>query len=372
MATLETQILDDIIVKSRRKMLSLGGAALAGLVVGAGSTKAEAQSATYTDNDILNFALNLEYLEANFYYLAAFGCTINTPNAAAIAAGAPSAGIPITITGGGVGTAGTVNTTGANQVPFGATTTGTTVGSYATETAIEEGKHVLALQAALGTLAANQPAINLSSALWNSLGGLATSGAVTTFSPYLSNPFFLIGAYVFEDVGVTAYHGAAALLTGTTTTLPVAAGILAVEAYHAGLVRTTINSLDPNNTNGYLTLTNQVSALRATLAAQGTAASTFDPSPDDFGLMAVGAGGTTLTPPTVSLAGTTAVSATRLVDVDLSASDPTNSIAIARTTNQVLNIVCGGSKVSAGGTVTPTATGLFFPAGLNAGANGFK
>jgi hypothetical protein len=373
MATLETQILDDIIVKSRRKMLSLGGAALAGLVVGTtGATKAEAQSVAYTDNDILNFALNLEYLEANFYYLSAFGCTIDKPNAAALTAGAPTAGIPITISGGGVGTAGTVNVTGAAMVPFGATATGTTVGSYATETAIEEGKHVLALQKALSTLAANQPAINLSAAVWNSLGALATSNAVTTFSPYLSNPFFLIGAYVFEDVGVTAYHGAASLLTGTTTTLPVAAGILAVEAYHAGLIRTTINNLDPTNSNGYLTLTNQVSALRATLAAQGTAASTFDPSPDDYGLMAVGAGGTTLALPTVSLAGTTAVSATRLVDVDLTASDATNSIAIARTTNQVLNIVCGGTKVSSGGTVTPTATGLFFPAGLNAGANGFK
>ena len=31
MANLETQILDDIIVKSRRKLLTLGGTALAGL-----------------------------------------------------------------------------------------------------------------------------------------------------------------------------------------------------------------------------------------------------------------------------------------------------------------------------------------------------
>jgi hypothetical protein len=365
MATQETQLLDDVIVQSRRKMLSIGGAALAGMVLGAGATKADAQSVTYTDNDILNFALNLEYLEANFYYLAAFGCTINTPNTAAIAAGAPSAGIPITISGGGVGTAGTVNATGAAQVPFGSTATGIAVGSYATETAIEEGKHVLALQKALGSLAVNQPAINLSASVWATLAGVAQVAGASGFSPYASNPFFLIGAYVFEDVGVTAYHGAASLLTGTTTTLPVAAGILAVEAYHAGLVRTTINNVDPVNASGYLTITNQVSALRATLAGYGVTASTFDPSPDDYGLMAVGVGGTSLTLPTVSLAGATAVSATRIVDVDLTASDATNSIAIARTTNQVLNIVTGGGKVSSTGAVTTKATGLFFPSGLN-------
>ena len=64
MATLETQVLDDIIVKSRRKMLSLGSSALAGLVLSGVTKKAEA--VTLVDADYLNFALNLEYLEANF------------------------------------------------------------------------------------------------------------------------------------------------------------------------------------------------------------------------------------------------------------------------------------------------------------------
>ena len=75
MANQETQILDEVIVSSRRKMLTFGLTSLAGIAAGAFASSAEA--ASYTDADILNFALNLEYLEANFYYLAAFGTTID-------------------------------------------------------------------------------------------------------------------------------------------------------------------------------------------------------------------------------------------------------------------------------------------------------
>jgi hypothetical protein len=375
MATQETQILDDIIVAGRRKMLALGGSALAGMVLGTAVPKAAAQSATYSDSDILNFALNLEYLEANFYYMAAFGTTINVPNAASmaafIAAGGSSAQaampIPITITGGGVGTPGTV--TGGSKVIFGAT--GTAVQSYATETAIEEGKHVVLLQNALGSLAVNQPAINIAAGnggtgtgLSGAFGILANAAGIpggNAFSPYASDQNFLVGAYVFEDVGVTAYHGAASLIT-MSANLSAAASILAVEAYHAGLVRTTINALDPTATT-IGSYTQKISSLRASLALAaspttltGAAANPYDTNPDDYG-----------TPTTsVTLAGVTGNTATQITDADR-----TNVIAFSRNTNQVLNIVTGGGKVN-GTTVNPTATGVFFPNGLNAGSNGFK
>jgi hypothetical protein len=359
MANQETQLLDDIIVSSRRKMLTLGAASIAGLML-ASSTRSAKAAATYTDADILNFALNLEYLEANFYYLAAFGCTIDKPNPAAVAAGAPAAGIPITLSS-GVGTAGTV--TGGSMVPFATVQ----VASYAIETAIEEGKHVLVLQSALGSAAVNQPAINLAGGtMTSSFGALAHAAGITTdysFSPYAADADFLVGAYVFEDVGVTAYHGAASLLTGTTTTLPVAAGILGVEAYHAGLVRTTLNYLDPTGSLGLVGYTEKVSALRATLSMQGllgAAAGTFDGQPDDYGLSS-----TTVSLPTGS------ATSTRIVDADLSASDAVSAVAFARNTTQVLNIVTGGGAVN-GTTVVSPAKGIFFPAGLNAGPNGFK
>jgi hypothetical protein len=62
MATTETQILDEVIVSSRRRLMMMSGTALAGLMLG-NATKAHAQ-ATLADADYLNFALNLEYLEA--------------------------------------------------------------------------------------------------------------------------------------------------------------------------------------------------------------------------------------------------------------------------------------------------------------------
>ncbi len=345
MANQETQLLDEILTTGRRKMMSLGVSSLAGLIVGASGLQAKAATASYSDADILNFALNLEYLEANFYYQAAFGTTIDKANTASTAAGAPL----ITLSG-TVGTAGTVS--GGSKVPFATIP----VASYAIETAVEEGKHVQLLLSALGSAAVAQPAINIGT----SFQTLATAAKIpggSGFSPYASDATFLVGAYVFEDVGVTAYHGAASLLT-VSANLVTAAGILAVEAYHAGLIRTTINYLDPTGATigGY---TNLISALRAALSQAGllgVAPSAYDTNPDDFGLATF----------SVSLGGGTNATSTRITDADA-----TNVVAFARNTTQVLNIVTGGGAVNGTAAVSP-AVGVFFPAGMNAGPNGFK
>ncbi|MDW5267162.1 MULTISPECIES: ferritin-like domain-containing protein [Acidobacteriaceae] len=321
MANTETKQLDSII-SSRRALLAIGGAALAGLAF---APKAEAQAAI-TDTDILNFALNLEYLEAQFYNLAASGVTIDklpTP-------------IPVSVNG---GTAGTVTLKPSfAKVPFALPT----IAAYATETALEEGKHVSFLQGALSTAAVSMPDIDL----FNSFNALASvAGIGSAFDPFASDANFLIGAYIFEDVGVSAYHGAAGLIQDKKVILPAAVGIHAVEAYHAGLIRTSINALDAG-TGTLNTLTQKISAARSMLAnPSGASTTTYTGSmADDIGLT------TTM----VSLNGTSAsLSSSTIVDCD------SNSIGWGRTTSQVLAIVTG---------TDPSATshkGVFFPSGLN-------
>jgi hypothetical protein len=159
---------------------------------------------------------------------------------------------------------------------------------------------------------------------------------------------------------VTAYHGAASLLTSSAN-LITAAGILAVEAYHAGLIRTSINSIDPTGSS-IAAYTNLISTLRAQLSFAGllgATASAYDANPDDYGLATF----------SVTLGGSsTPATATRLTDANSE-----NVVAFARNTTQVLNIVTGGGAVNTGGTaaISP-AKGVFFPNGMNAGPNGFS
>jgi hypothetical protein len=368
MPTQETQIVDNIIA-SRRALLMGGGAALAALALPKPAAAANTVT-SYTDNDILNFALNLEYLEANFYYLAAFGTTIDVASSASTAAGAGVLGINGVIGSGSGTTAGIVANTGITGAPASSTYkvpfTNAAIAAYAVETAVEEGKHVAFLRssAALGSLAVSQPLLNLTPANFLAIATAAKVPTSYNFNPYANDAFFLLGAYIFEDVGVSAYHGAAPLITGKTTVLPAAVGIHAVEAYHAGMVRTSIIANDTGTgiTAGFpagtlSTVTYLISQFRTT-AAQAlpqSPANPEDPTVDDYG---VGNASGSTTPQTVTLNGS-ATTATQIVDAQQS-TQGAPATSFARSTAQVLNIVTAGNAVNAG-----PAKGGFFPNGLN-------
>ena len=307
-----------------------GAAALAALAAGGGSgdntattATAVAQAATISDSDVLNFALNLEYLEASFYLTAA--------------------GMPISFGQTGTGTQGAINTSGAQAVPF---TPGGAVQAYAREIAMDELNHVNFLRGALGNAAVATPAIDISVSPTSAFSAAAQAAGLvpagTAFSPYASDVAFLLGAFIFEDVGVTAYHGASPLITNKTY-LAAAAGILAVEAYHAAIVRTSLfamgvtTPMNPNPTMvGSVTTaqaTNLIAAARDSLDGASTQADLGTTvNPNDFG---VG----TLASPT-------------LVPVDTP-----NSVTFDRSAAQVLNVVyLTKAAATAGG---------FFPSGVN-------
>lgn len=259
----------------------LGGLALS-------STPAKAQSAL-TDTQIFNFALNLEYLEAEYYLRAVSGQGLN----------------PSLTTG--VGTKGTV--TGGSLVPF----QNTSAAFSAIRIALDELGHVQFLRNALGAAAVAEPTIDLV----NSFNTLAVAaGLGTTFNPFENEVNFLIGAYVFEDVGVTAYSGAAGLLSNPMN-VAYAASILSVEGYHAGAIRFRLAELGAGAATG------AISALRAKLSG----------APDDVGTNAYG-------------------NPFNFSDVNA------GGLGFRRTPRQVLNIVYGAPGAS---------SGLFFPSGINAG-----
>ena len=262
-----------------------------------------AQASILSDVDILNFALNLEYLEAEYYAKAVYGM------------GLAEMGVGIS----GTGTSGATIYPTTNKVNF---ADPRNLG-FATEIAVDEINHVKFLRSALGNAAVAKPAINLASAF----NGVAqAAGIANTFDPYASDLNFLLGSFLFEDVGVTAYLGAAAFINDKTY-LGAASSILAVEAYHAATARLLLYRANYMGTTQFpAQAVNKISELR----------DSFDGPRDlDQGI-------------------TNPDGSSNILPADGS------SIAFSRSPGQILNIVYGQAGAR---------SGLFFPNGVNGALN---
>jgi len=249
-----------------------------------------------TDVDILTFALNLECLEAEFYSWAAYGKGLTDEQ---LGGGPPSEGGKKAML------------TDDYQ-------------AYAEEIATHEIAHVELLRGALGDAAPPCPKMNIGTAFVAAANAAVGDAAplMPPYSPYFDDAWFALGAFIFEDVGVTAYNGAAPLIKDKDL-LAAAAGILSTEAYHAGFVRTILlQQKDKMLTPYELTVNDGVTAVSNLRGAVGGG--------KDVPIYADGM--------------------THIAPVD------ENALAYARSVEEVLAIVYLGDATKPGG---------FFPEGIN-------
>ncbi len=199
------------------KGLGLGALGLASLNLLTSRTEAANPGVLgRSDINILNFALNLEYLKATYFTFGTTGSDITAE------------GVSIS----GLGRPGSVLIKSGAQVPF----ADSNIQQYTSEMAADDRAHVEYLRSVLGFFAVTRPTLDLE-LNFNTLArdaGIITTGE--TFDPFADDISFLLGAFYIVDVAVTFYRGVLPLVIDRTI-LSALAGFLGDEASHAGVIR---------------------------------------------------------------------------------------------------------------------------------------
>jgi hypothetical protein len=276
---------------SRRAALkTIGALGVAATVPGCATVASTAANALgISDPDIFNFALNLESLETEYYLRGTAG-----------------RGMPDADAGPNPGTV-----TGGRMVPW----QNADLREFMEEVAANELAHVRFYRRVLGNAAVSRPTIDITAGF---AGAAKAAGLGDNFDPFASEMNFFLGGMLMEDVGVTAYRGAAPLIANKDF-LSSAAGILAVEAYHMGMARSTLYRMGASARNA----ANAISDARDRVDGGGDA---------DQGIVMNG-------------------------KANIVPSDP-DGIAFARTPQQVLRIVYLADRAGVSG-------GGIFPNGMN-------
>ena len=198
-------------ILSRRHTLLLGLGTAIGSATGIfRASPAAAAKSDMSDEDIFNFALNLEYMEAEYYLRGTTGRGIENADVGSKAG----------------------DVKGGHQVDF----KHKNIREFGDELAQNELAHVRFYRKTLGDKAVSRPTIDFEAGF---RGAAEAAGLGKDFDPFETEMTFLLGGMLFEDVGVTAYAGAAPLIQKKEH-LEAAAGILAVEAYHMGMARSQL------------------------------------------------------------------------------------------------------------------------------------
>ena len=130
---------------------------------------------------ILNHSSLLQCLEAQFYSCAVYGHSLSDD-----------------LTGSGP------QPIGCQQANF----TNDDIFNVAMDVASNEIAHVNYLRTALGNSSVQCPLVNIGDAFSAAADAALGTTLSPAFSPYVNDLYFLTGAFIFEDLGVTAYKGA--------------------------------------------------------------------------------------------------------------------------------------------------------------------
>ena len=213
---------DDV---DRRRFLRFG--ALAGLgVAGVGALGSTAGTAFAgpaaarrgpSDTAVLNLLLNISYLLAEFSLRGVFG-----------------RGLEAELIG-GAGRVGRIN--GGRKVAFGDPVNR----RYSEEIATDQRAHVAFLRGLLGPARVGRPQLDLDAGFSTAAAAAGLVERGHRFDVYAGEDSFLLGKFLLADLAVTATRGALPLLAATSNR-DATSGLLAAQAYHAGVVRTMLLS----------------------------------------------------------------------------------------------------------------------------------
>lgn len=238
----------ELIDPARRHLFRTAGlgvaglAAMSGLTIAglAGTASASSTALSHADVQGLRYILLLKYISATYYLYAATGQGLVAADMT------------------GLGTQGSV--TGGGKVPF----TTPIIAQYADNIAADEQTHVRYARALLGSANVTaMPDIDMQGA-WTQLAlqaKLIVAGQ--TFDPFADEISFMLGAYFFEDLYVSALYPilpALAFLNSSDPLITYCGALLGAESYHAGTIRTLLARIGGGEA------ADKISALRASLS----------------------------------------------------------------------------------------------------------